>query len=225
LQPRCRFSVQHDSALFSADSAVANSLRRSAGGANEEAAPRARDCHPETGSIASWAVEPASQSLDPTSLANGFSAHESSESHAPSTNSTLGPILDQLVCQSITEGPASTFRLLPARSTLLRRTMTNCPVPGDWPRPPLDPAPRSALRPTLGHGAKMPRTRFYNRRFAPRAPMTNITFGASSPSTVGNPPAFDFEIACWTADALGVRVSSGDAGPPYGHPGLQRPRA
>lgn len=32
--------------------------------------------------------------------------------------------------------------------------------------------------------------------------MTNITFGDCPSSTVGNPPAFDFEIACWTADAF-----------------------
>jgi hypothetical protein len=40
------------------------------------------------------------------------------------------------------------------------------------PAPSLDSAPRGALRPFLGHSAKMPRIRFYNRRFASRAPMS-----------------------------------------------------
>jgi hypothetical protein len=36
--------------------------------------------------------------------------------------------------------------------------------------------------------------------------MTNITFGDCPSSPVGNPPEFDFEIACWIAGALGARV-------------------
>jgi len=74
-----------------ADSAVANSLRPSAGGANEETAPRARDCRPAARLDSLLAVEPGSQSPGPASLANGFSAHESSGPHAPSTNSIFGP--------------------------------------------------------------------------------------------------------------------------------------
>jgi hypothetical protein len=217
LQPRCRFFVQHDSAI--AGSAVANSLRPSAGGANEEAAPRARDCRPAARLDSLLAVEPGSQSPGPASLASVFSAHESSGPHAPSTNSILGPDHESnLFGRLITEGPAPALRPLPARSTLLRRTMTTCPVPGDWPSPPLDSAPRSASRPTLGHSAKMPRIRFYNRRFAPRAPMSKHHLWRLRPSAVGNPPTFDFQIACWSAAALGVRDSSGDAGPPCGHP-------
>jgi hypothetical protein len=65
--------------------------------------------------------------------------------------------------------------------------------PDRWPPPSLDSAPRGASRPFLGHSAKMPRIRFYNRRFASRAPATNTTFGDCPPSAVGNPPAFDFE--------------------------------
>lgn len=84
------------------------------------------------------------------------------------------------------------MRPLPALSTLLRRTMTTCPVPGDWPSPSLDSVPRSALRPALDHGAKMPRIRFYNRRFAPRAPMTNITFGDCPSSNCGKPASVRF---------------------------------
>jgi hypothetical protein len=65
--------------------------------------------------------------------------------------------------------------------------------PDRWPPPSLDSAPRGASQPFLGHSAKMPRIRFYNRRFASRAPATNITFGDCPPSAVGNPPTLDFE--------------------------------
>jgi len=205
-----------------ADSAVANSLRPSAGGANEEAAPRTRDVTPRTDSIASWAVEPVSRSLDPTSLASGFNAHESSGSHAPSTNSPFR--LDNgrtYYRRSVTEGPALALRLLPALSTLLRRTMTTCPVPGDWPSPSLDSVPRSALRPALDHGAKMPRTRFYNRRFAPRAPMANITFGDCPSSHCGKPASVRFRDRLlehgrsWRSRFLGRRRTTlRSSGPP-----------
>jgi hypothetical protein len=159
------------------DSAAANSLRRWAGGANEEAAPRAREFHPTTGLDGLLAVEPRCRRAWTPTTTNGFSVRRSAEPHAPSTNSTCGSITDQLFGGSITEGPAPAFRPLPARSTLLRGQLTTSPVPGYWPRPSLDSAPRGALRPFLGHSAKMPRIRFYNRRFASRAPMTNITSG------------------------------------------------
>jgi hypothetical protein len=48
--------------------------------------------------------------------------------------------------------------------------------------------------------------------------MSKHHLGRLPPSAVGNPPTFDFQIACWSADALGARDSSGDAGPPCGHP-------
>jgi len=177
---------------------------------------------PRPASIASWAVEPVSQSLDPTSLVSGFSAHESSGPHAPSTNSTLR--LDNgRTCyrRSATEGPAPALRLLPALSTLLRRTMTTCPVPGNWPSPSLDSVPRSALRPALEHGAKMPRTRFYNRRFALRAPMTNITFGDCPSSYCGKPASVRLRDRLldhgrsWRSRFLGrCRTTLRSSGPP-----------
>jgi hypothetical protein len=49
-------------------------------------------------------------------------------------------------------------------------------------------------------------------------PCRNITLGDCRRAPWENPPTFDFQIACWTADALGARESSGDAGPPCGHP-------
>jgi len=55
--------------------------------------------------------------------------------------------------------------------------------------------PRWALRLSLGRGDKMPRIRFYNRRFTSRAPAKDTSFGDSPPSAVGNPPAFDLETA------------------------------
>jgi hypothetical protein len=225
LQPRYRSFVQHDSAVVLRTQRLPTPCAHRLGERTKRRRLGRVTVTPRADSIASWAVEPVSRSLDPTSFMGGFSAHESSGPHAPSTNSTFR-LDDGRTCyrRSITEGPAPAFRPLPARSTLLRRTMTTCPVPGDWPSPSLDSVPRSASRPALDHGVKMPRTRFYNRRFAPRAPMTNITSGDCPSSTVGNPPAFDFEIACWIARALGARVSSGDAGPPCGHPNLQRPR-
>jgi hypothetical protein len=49
-------------------------------------------------------------------------------------------------------------------------------------------------------------------------PCRNITSGDCRRAPWENPPTFGFQIACWTADALGARDSSGDAGPPCGHP-------
>jgi hypothetical protein len=51
--------------------------------------------------------------------------------------------------------------------------------PDRWPLPSLDSAPRGASRPFLECRAKMPRTRFYNRRSRHEHPRMNTTFGDS----------------------------------------------
>jgi hypothetical protein len=143
-----------------------------AGGANEEAAPRARDCHPATRLDSLLAVEPRRRARAPRPSRTGLALTKAQDpTRLPRIRFGLE---DGPTCfgRPITEGPAPAFRPLPARSTLLRRTMTMDPVPGHWPSPSLDSAPRSASQPTLGRSAKMPRIRFYNRRFAPRAPMS-----------------------------------------------------
>jgi hypothetical protein len=144
---------------------------------------------PRPVSNASWQSRLHVAEPGPRTTASGFSAHHSSGPHAPSTNSTFwGSITDQLVkVESITEGPAPAFRPLPARGTLLRGQLTTSPVPGYWPRPSLDSAPRGALRPFLGHSAKMPRIRFYNRRFASRAPMSKHHFWRPCAERRGKP--------------------------------------
>jgi hypothetical protein len=157
---------------------------------------------PRLASNASWQSRPHVAEPGPRTPASGFSAHRSSGPHAPSTDSTLlgGSIKDQLVkVESITEGPAPAFRPLPARGTLLRGQLTTSPVPGCWPRPSLDSAPRGALRPFLGHSAKMPRIRFYNRRFTSRAPMSKHHLWRPSAERRGKPADVRLEIALWSA--------------------------
>jgi hypothetical protein len=62
----------------------------------------------------------------------------------------------------------------------------------------------------------MPRNRFYNRRFASRAPVPDTTSGDCLSSAVGNPPAFDFEAR--PEHGLSGLMSETSAGPPCGHP-------
>jgi hypothetical protein len=122
---------------FTRCSAAAYSLRRSAGGANEEAVPRARFFHPTTGLGCLLAVAPFVAEPGPLAMTNGFSVHRSLEPHAPSTDSILGSITDQLVkVDPSPRGPRRPFGLcLPWHPSA--RLKTNCPVPGNWPLPSL----------------------------------------------------------------------------------------
>jgi len=80
-----------------------------------------------------------------------------------------------------------------------------------------DPAPRSASRPTLGHSAKMPRTRFYNRRFTSRAPMQTPSLETPAERR-GKPADVRLRDRLSERGRLWRRWSSDDAGPPCGHP-------
>jgi len=150
---------------------------------------------------------------------SGFSAHDDFGSHAPSTNSTLG--LDHVFnwnAEPITEGPAPTLRLLPALAPFLRRPRSKVPVRDTDLVHRSTLRPREALRPFLGHRAKMPRIRFYNRRFASRAPMSRHYLWRLPAERRGKPadvrPRDRFRIDGVFAPLEFDR----DAGPPCGHP-------
>jgi hypothetical protein len=118
---------------------------------------------------------------------------------------------------TLTEGPAPAFRPLHARSTLLRGEGPSAPS-GPPAFPSLDVAPSYRLAAFLGRCAKMPRNRFYNRRFASTSTRwRSTTSGDSRRATVGNPPALDFEGRPRTGAFPPFRPSGG-AGPPRGHP-------
>jgi hypothetical protein len=174
---------------------------------------------PRPVSNASWQSSPLSQSPGPV-LSRTCLALAKAETprafHEFDFRLDHGP--NRFKVGAVTEGPAPAFRPLPARSTLLRRPMTNCPVPGDWPRPSLDSAPRGALRPFLGHSAKMPRIRFYNRRFTSRAPMVKHHLSRPSAERRGKPADVRLRDRLLERGARSDAVSSGDAGPPCGHP-------
>jgi hypothetical protein len=75
--------------------------------------------------------------------------------------------------------------------------------------------PREALRLSSGPASKCLEFRFYNRRFASRAPAETPPSETVRRAPWENPPAFDFQIL------LEPRVSAiaeEDAGPPRGHP-------
>jgi hypothetical protein len=178
-------------------SEAANSLRLSAGGANEETAPRARDCHSADrldsflGCFACF-TEPG-----PTATMSGFSAHDDLGSHAPSTNSTLGLAhAFNWNAEPINEGPAPTLRLLPALAPFLRRRRSKGPRSG---------TPISSIaglchlvEPCGPSSVTAPRclesvsTTDVSRH---EHPCRDTTFGDCPPSAVGNPPTFDLEIA------------------------------
>jgi len=89
--------------------------------------------------------------------------------------------------------------------------------PDRWPPPSLDSAPRGASRPFLGHSAKMPRIRFYNRRFASRAPATKHHLRRLPAERRGKPADVRLRDRPRRRDVSAV--SSEDcAGPPCGHP-------
>jgi hypothetical protein len=188
------------------DSEAANSLRPSAGGANGETAPRARDCHPADRPESLLGNRACFAEPGPSAVVSGFSAHDNSGAHAPSTDSTLGSTTDQRFKASLSSrGRHRSFDLClpwhpsattmvdvprsgtsissgPALNPALPQGPDSGPAQGARPcatarggktsRHRFDSAPRGASRPFLGHSAKMLRTRFYNRRFASRAPMS-----------------------------------------------------
>jgi len=155
-----------------AASVAGDSLRPSAGGANEEPTARARECRPANRPSSLLATLPASRNQDPDDPRMGLAPSES-EPHAPSTASTL--LLDH--------GPTETLgtcdrgararpcdRLL-ARSTLAAKRKTHDLVQAGGSCSSLGVAPSYRLTAFLGRTAKMPRNRFYNRRLASRAPV------------------------------------------------------
>jgi hypothetical protein len=85
------------------------------------------------------------------------------------------------------------------------------------------PSPRSASRPTLGHGVKMLRNRFYNQRLASRAPMSKHHLWRLPVDHRGKTRRRSTSRSPVGARALmGALCPSGDAGPPCGHPASDR---
>jgi hypothetical protein len=213
LQPRHRSFVRHGPAF--ADAAVTDSLRPSAGGADERGCASGARCHPAIRSGDPLVATPASQSLDPVILGAGLTLPGLGiprAFHGFDFGLDRGPTCSP---DTLTEGPARAFRPLPARSTLAARRTITAPVRiGGLPL-----RSTSRLVPPCGvslvASAKMPRTRFYNRRSrhehpsetplpetARRAPWETRRRSTSRP-----PSARGFRL--W--------ASSG-AGPPRGHP-------
>lgn len=135
-----------------------------------------------TDSTASWAVLPVSQSPDPPPPRAGLALTTTLDpTRLPRirlwgsimrSTGMLNPSPRGLLQPCGTRCETLRFRLLPALAPFLRRRRSKVPVRDTdlvhrWALP-----PRGALRPFLGHSAKMPRIRFYNRRFASRAPMS-----------------------------------------------------
>jgi len=201
--------------------AVASSLRPSAGGANEEAMPRARDVAPwlgpavskltdlarEPGSRSPARVFSARQGRDPTRLPRIQSAAGGPDAEARSRGQRFEGRHNR--------GLTRAFGLREPLHPFAKR-MTAGPVPG------LSPSCRWAmcsswgLAAYLGHIAEVLRIRFYNRRFAHEHPprkhplrrlpaerrgKTRRRSASRSSSSVASPPPF-----------------AEDAGPPRGHP-------
>jgi hypothetical protein len=69
------------------------------------------------------------------------------------------------------------------------------PRPGRWPSPPLDSAPREALRLSLDTGSRCFEIASTTDVSRHEHPCVDTTFRDCPPSAVGNPPAFDLETA------------------------------
>jgi len=203
---------------FSGGTAVTNSLRPSAGGANERGSASGACCHPATRSNDPLVVAPASQGLDPAIHEAGLTLRGLGiprAFHGLDLGSIKGQLLfaghhERGACAGLStfacpEHPCcegSNHRSRPERWSSLRWTSR----------------PRIALRRSSVAADKMPRIRFYNRRSrhehpsetslsetARRAPWETRRRSTSRPLCPGLSRGFRF------------RVSSG-AGPPCGHP-------
>jgi hypothetical protein len=203
------------------DRAVASSLRPSAGGANEEAMPRARDVAPWLGLAVSkrtsLAAEPGSRSpagvfsarrgRDPTRLPRIQSAAGGPDAEARSRGQRFEGRRNR--------GLTPPFGLREPLHPFAKR-MTAGPVPGLLPSCRLAMCSSWGLAAFLGHIAEVLRIRFYNRRFAHEHPprkhplrrlpaerrgKTRRRSASRSSASGASPPSF-----------------AGDAGPPCGHP-------
>jgi len=76
------------------------------------------------------------------------------------------------------------------------------------------PCPREALRLSSGTSPRCLEIRFYNRRFASRAPVETCSSESVRRAPWENPPALDFSDRPWWHFGR----SEDDAGPPRGHP-------
>ena len=101
-------------------------------------------------------------------------------------------------------------------STLLRGRPPFDPVPGQWRSPPLDVAPRVALRLSSDAAPRCFESASTTDVSRHEHPRRNITSGDCPPSAVGNPPAFDIETA--PGRRVSALSSEDRAGPPCGHP-------
>jgi hypothetical protein len=153
---------------------------------------------------------------EPRFPVNGISVHEARDPARLPRTRFWGSIMGQLVCR--TPQPRGLRR--PFDLHLPVAPFCEADDQGSRHRPVASTVARLCTSWGLAafprRSAKMPRIRFYNRRFTSRAPANEHHLWRLRPSAVGNPPAFDFETA---SGEHGSAASPGScAGPPRGHP-------
>jgi hypothetical protein len=181
-------------------SGAANSLRPSAGGADEGTAPRARDVVPPWGSESLQARgligEPGSRSFaggfsarnlsiprafhgfnDPRSIRRRFAAFPTKGRAGLSTSQP-----DSGDPSALSRAPSSGFD----QRAPFRVEDGGRPRPGGQSPLSLDDAPRRPSGP-LGRTVRVPEIRFYNRRSRHEHPQQNTLSGDCSPTAVGEP--------------------------------------
>jgi hypothetical protein len=141
-------------------------------------------CHPVTGPGNLLVAAPTSRSLGRDSLRAGLAL---AGLVAPRAfhGFDLCSIMGQLVCR--TPSPRGLRRPFDRRvpGAPFRERDDQRSRPDRWPHPSLRLCSSLGLAAFLACSAKMPRIRFYNRRFTSRAPATDITFGDCPPNRRG----------------------------------------
>jgi hypothetical protein len=201
-----------------------NSLRPSAGGANEEAEPRARAVVSRPGTASLLDRRSFGRETRSSLPADGFSARKREPPRAFrgfAFEARQWAKLDRRTPSS--RGTLRPFDLHIPSAPLPReeRSMTSSRSPTCF----------SARRRVLagpcglssGASPRCHEFRFYNRTLRVTSTRRNILFGDRPPSAVGNPPAFDFQIPLGLGRCR--RFSRGRRRTTLRSSSLQRPRA
>jgi hypothetical protein len=183
LQPRSRLLVWHGVRVCGP--AATHSLRPSAGGADEKPKARARDVVWRADPVVSWTTVPGSPDQRPLS-AGRVSARKLQPPRAfhGIDGSIMGPTG---LPDTITEGHARAFRPSHTRAPfLLRRTIDDLVQVSGLLRRSTS-SPRWASRLASNPSPRCLEHRFYNRRFASRAPAETPSSETLRRRTVGKP--------------------------------------